>query len=64
MERQKEYVLSTVKERGIRFIRLWFTDVQGFLKSPGGVSSFYLILCIIYDTSKSYRDFSKKFLRG
>lgn len=33
MERQKEYVLSTVKERGIRFIRLWFTDVQGFLKS-------------------------------
>ncbi len=33
MERQTEYVLSTVKERGIRFIRLWFTDVQGFLKS-------------------------------
>ena len=33
MERQKEYVLSTVQERGIRFIRLWFTDVQGFLKS-------------------------------
>ena len=33
MDRQKEYVLSTVKERGIRFIRLWFTDVQGFLKS-------------------------------
>ncbi|GMQ98089.1 MAG: type I glutamate--ammonia ligase [Acidimicrobiia bacterium] len=33
MDRQMEYVLSTVKERGIRFIRLWFTDVQGFLKS-------------------------------
>ena len=33
MERRNEYVLSTVKERGIRFIRLWFTDVQGFLKS-------------------------------
>jgi len=33
VDRQKEYVLSTVKERGIRFIRLWFTDVQGFLKS-------------------------------
>lgn len=33
MERKKEYVLSTVKERGIRFIRLWFTDVQGLLKS-------------------------------
>ena len=33
MDRQRDYVLSTVKERGIRFIRLWFTDVQGFLKS-------------------------------
>lgn len=28
-----EYVLKTVKERDIRFIRLWFTDVLGFLKS-------------------------------
>ena len=33
MDRQAEYVLRTVEERGIRFIRLWFTDVQGFLKS-------------------------------
>lgn len=33
MERQQEYVLRTVEERGIRFIRLWFTDVLGFLKS-------------------------------
>lgn len=33
MERQKEYVLRTVEERGIRFVRLWFTDVLGFLKS-------------------------------
>ena len=30
---QQEYVLRTVEERGIRFIRLWFTDVLGFLKS-------------------------------
>jgi glutamine synthetase len=28
-----EYVLRTVEERGIRFIRLWFTDVLGTLKS-------------------------------
>ena len=28
-----EYVLRTIEERGIRFIRLWFTDVLGFLKS-------------------------------
>ena len=28
-----EYVLRTVEERGIRFIRLWFTDVLGFLKA-------------------------------
>jgi len=33
MEKQAEYVLRTVEERGIRFVRLWFTDVQGFLKS-------------------------------
>ncbi len=33
MTKQADYVLRTVQERGIRFIRLWFTDVQGFLKS-------------------------------
>ena len=32
-DRQTDYVLRTVEERGIRFVRLWFTDVQGFLKS-------------------------------
>ena len=29
----KDYVLKTVEERGIHFIRFWFTDVLGFLKS-------------------------------
>ncbi len=29
----KDYVLKTVEERGIRFVRLWFTDVLGVLKS-------------------------------
>ena len=33
MDKQQEYVLRTVEERDIRFIRLWFTDVLGFLKS-------------------------------
>ena len=33
MQKQHDYVLRTVEERGIRFIRLWFTDVLGFLKS-------------------------------
>jgi glutamine synthetase len=33
MAKQEEYVLRTVEERGIRFIRLWFTDVLGYLKS-------------------------------
>ncbi len=28
-----EFVLKTVKEKDIRFIRLWFTDVLGFLKN-------------------------------
>lgn len=32
-ETQVSYVLRTVEERDIRFVRLWFTDVQGFLKS-------------------------------
>ncbi len=33
MDRQKEFVLRTLEERDIRFVRLWFTDVLGFLKS-------------------------------
>jgi glutamine synthetase len=33
MERQQDYVLRTVEERGIRFVLLWFTDVLGQLKS-------------------------------
>jgi glutamine synthetase len=32
MERQLEYVMRTVEERGVRFVRLWFTDVLGSLK--------------------------------
>ena len=30
---QRTFVLRTVEEREIRFVRLWFTDVLGFLKS-------------------------------
>lgn len=30
---QVDYVLRTVEERDIKFVRLWFTDVLGFLKS-------------------------------
>ena len=33
MDRQQEYVLRTLEERDIRFVRLWFTDVLGMLKS-------------------------------
>ncbi|HET7013102.1 MAG TPA: glutamine synthetase family protein [Streptosporangiaceae bacterium] len=33
MDRQEEYVLRTLEERNIRFVRLWFTDVLGQLKS-------------------------------
>jgi glutamine synthetase len=33
VKKDAEYVLKTVKEKNIRFIRLWFTDVLGFLKS-------------------------------
>lgn len=33
MQRQQEFVLRTLEERDIRFVRLWFTDVLGTLKS-------------------------------
>jgi len=33
MDKQTEYVLRTIEERDIRFVRLWFTDVLGQLKS-------------------------------
>jgi glutamine synthetase len=29
----KEYILKQVREQNVKFIRLWFTDVLGFLKS-------------------------------
>jgi glutamine synthetase len=29
----QKYVLKAVKERGVKFITLWFTDILGFLKS-------------------------------
>ena len=33
LSKQQEFVLRTLEERNIRFVRLWFTDVLGFLKS-------------------------------
>ncbi len=33
MSRQQEFVLRTVEDRDVRFIRLWFSDVLGRLKS-------------------------------
>lgn len=33
MDKQQEFVLRTLEERDIRFVRLWFTDVLGVLKS-------------------------------
>ncbi len=33
MDKQTEFVLRTMEERDIRFVRLWFTDVLGMLKS-------------------------------
>ena len=36
MDKQTEFVLRTIEERDIRFVRLWFTDVLGTLKSVAG----------------------------
>ena len=33
MDKQTEFVLRSLEERDVRFVRLWFTDVLGFLKS-------------------------------
>lgn len=33
MDKQRDFVLRTIQERGIKFVRLWFTDVVGTLKS-------------------------------
>jgi len=33
VDKQTEFVLRTIEERDIRFVRLWFTDVLGTLKS-------------------------------
>ena len=33
MESQQEFVLQSIEEQDIRFIRLWFTDILGHLKS-------------------------------
>ncbi|HEX2177642.1 MAG TPA: type I glutamate--ammonia ligase [Nocardioidaceae bacterium] len=33
MGKQEEFVLRALEERDVRFVRLWFTDVLGFLKS-------------------------------
>ncbi len=33
MTRQNEYLLRTIEERNVRFIRLWFTDVLGTAKA-------------------------------
>ena len=39
VDKQQEYVLRTVEERDIRYVRLWFTDVLGMLKSVAVTSS-------------------------
>ena len=33
MTKQQDYVLQTIEERDVRFVRCWFTDVLGTLKS-------------------------------
>ena len=33
MDKQRDFVLRTIEERNVKFIRLWFTDVAGTLKS-------------------------------
>ncbi|RMF68914.1 MAG: glutamine synthetase, partial [Calditrichaeota bacterium] len=32
-QKDRDYVLKTAEENNVKFIRLWFTDILGFLKS-------------------------------
>src|SRR6266511_3353023 len=47
MDKQREYVLRKVEDQDVRFIRLWFTDVLGFLKSfaitPAELEEAYMV---------------------
>ncbi|CAN5483260.1 glutamine synthetase family protein [soil metagenome] len=33
LEQQRQYIMHAVEERGVRLVRLWFTDILGNLKS-------------------------------
>ncbi len=33
LDKQRDFVLRTIEERSVKFVRLWFTDVVGTLKS-------------------------------
>jgi glutamine synthetase len=33
VDKQRDFVLRTIEERGVKFVRMWFTDVLGTLKS-------------------------------
>lgn len=33
LDNKKEYILKTSRDQDVKFIRLWFTDILGFLKS-------------------------------
>ena len=33
MDKQQDFVLRTIEERSVKFVRLWFTDVLGTLKN-------------------------------
>ena len=53
MDKQRDFVLRTIEERGVKFVRLWFTDVLGTLTSvalaPAEVD-------FPYDDSSSFQD--------
>ena len=44
----KEYVLKAAKEQDVKFIRMWFTDILGFLKSFA--ITFFVVLFSYYLT--------------
>ena len=33
LEQQRDYIMRAVEDRGVRLVRMWFTDILGNLKS-------------------------------
>ncbi|MBW7995041.1 MAG: type I glutamate--ammonia ligase [Candidatus Glassbacteria bacterium] len=57
-ENSREYVLKMARDHGVKFIRLWFTDMLGFLKS------FAITVEALEETLESGKSFDGSSIQG